>query len=254
MALESVNYAEDRAVQILQIVKEEEDRQLQKMAKQSMSTKLEKHQDECKNNDATSDHNTRYELITSQLITKLILSRVVTFHHIPFFPKSKVIFLIYLLLRSFLIFCFLFYFANTLKKIHFLNTRIALFPTCNFNTKKKPNSKPITSILKTSEANLRKGIKINEIPEIIDDQLDTTNSITDAIIISSVCSSLKLSASTMATKSILDRYRTNNKICANDFIRGSYPVATLIWDKLSVHVRNKSNTLKYAFSTFLVSF
>ncbi|XP_065357832.1 uncharacterized protein LOC135951991 isoform X2 [Calliphora vicina] len=169
MALESVNYAEDRAMQILQIVKDEEDQQKQKtqQSKQTLSTTLEcKHHEELDGIGNMTGHVTR----------------------------------------------------------------------------------PITSILKTTEATLRKEITINEIPEIFEDKMDTTNYHTNNYdtITPSIRSTLKLSAVTMSTKSILDRYRSNNKISANDFIRGTYPVTTVIWDKLSPHSRDKSDSLKHS--------
>ncbi|XP_065357834.1 uncharacterized protein LOC135951991 isoform X4 [Calliphora vicina] len=170
MALESVNYAEDRAMQILQIVKDEEDQQKQKtqQSKQTLSTTLE-----CK-------------------------------HH------------------------------EELDGIGNMTGHVT--------------SRPITSILKTTEATLRKEITINEIPEIFEDKMDTTNYHTNNYdtITPSIRSTLKLSAVTMSTKSILDRYRSNNKISANDFIRGTYPVTTVIWDKLSPHSRDKSDSLKHS--------
>lgn len=118
----------------------------------------------------------------------------------------------------------------------------------NFKTKKKQNSKPLISILKTSEAKVNKEFAINEKPEIIKDETDAMHIINDNnsdTITPSVCSTLKLSSVTMSTKSILDRYRTNNKISANDFIRGTYPVTSDLWDKLSLHSRDKSDSLKY---------
>ncbi|KAM7352779.1 uncharacterized protein ACRADG_005162 isoform 2-T3 [Cochliomyia hominivorax] len=171
MALESVNYAEDRAMQILQIVKEEEEQQIHQTPQQICSTSLEpKHDLEIEGSETIIPHAT---------------------------------------------------------------------------------SKPLTSILKTSEDTLlRKDIVINETPEIIEDKTDTTKIInnddnTDSII-PSVCSALKLSSVTMSTKSILDRYRSNNKISANDFIQGTYPVTSDLWDKLSLHSRDKSDSLKHS--------
>lgn len=68
----------------------------------------------------------------------------------------------------------------------------------------------------------------------------------------SLRSSLKLSSVTMCTKSILDRYRSNNKVSVNDYIRGTC-ATTAIWDKLSSHSRDKSDTLKYAINFFYVN-
>lgn len=113
-----------------------------------------------------------------------------------------------------------------------------------YNINYKNNSRALHSILNSSEATLRKENAINENPEIIDDKTDKTNNNSD--ITPSVCSTLKLSTVTISTKSILDRYRTNNKISVNDLIRGTHPVTTVIWDKLSPHSRDKSDTLKYA--------
>ncbi|KAI8119313.1 hypothetical protein FF38_06881 [Lucilia cuprina] len=169
MALESVNYAEDRAMQILQIVKEEEEQQKQKTPKLTHTTIMDYKQDE-------------------------------------------------------------------LDGLGHISGRVS--------------SKPLTSILKSTDANLRKEIISNPAnPEFKDDKTDTTNinNINDnEIIIPSVSSILKLSSVTMSTKSILDRYRTNNKISANDFIRGTYPVTAILWDKLSLHSRDKSDTLKHS--------
>ncbi|XP_065357833.1 uncharacterized protein LOC135951991 isoform X3 [Calliphora vicina] len=63
MALESVNYAEDRAMQILQIVKDEEDQQKQKtqQSKQTLSTTLEcKHHEELDGIGNMTGHVTRH--------------------------------------------------------------------------------------------------------------------------------------------------------------------------------------------------
>ncbi|XP_046801256.1 uncharacterized protein LOC111685241 isoform X3 [Lucilia cuprina] len=170
MALESVNYAEDRAMQILQIVKEEEEQQKQKTPKLTHTTIVDYKQDE-------------------------------------------------------------------LDGLGPISGRVS--------------SKPLTSILKSTDANLRKEIISNPVnPEFKDDKTDTTtsnnNNNDNEIIIPSVSSILKLSSVTMSTKSILDRYRTNNKISANDFIRGTYPVTAILWDKLSLHSRDKSDTLKHS--------
>ncbi|KAM7352783.1 uncharacterized protein ACRADG_005162 isoform 5-T6 [Cochliomyia hominivorax] len=65
MALESVNYAEDRAMQILQIVKEEEEQQIHQTPQQICSTSLEpKHDLEIEGSETIIPHATRADYVT----------------------------------------------------------------------------------------------------------------------------------------------------------------------------------------------
>lgn len=60
MALESVNYDEDRAMQILQIVKDEEEQLIQKAPQQICSTILEpKHEEYIEGSDIKPSHGPR---------------------------------------------------------------------------------------------------------------------------------------------------------------------------------------------------
>lgn len=60
---------------------------------------------------------------------------------------------------------------------------------------------------------------------------------------------LNLSAVTMETKSILDRYRLSFNTSSSHYIRGTC-ASTKFWDKLSPQSRDKSDSLKYAIHVY----